>query len=160
LSELTPQRQLSVFLAKFDTAVAAAARTALKQLRLRLAGATEIVYDNYNALAIGFGPSDKASEAIVSIAVYPRWVSLFFLQNGVQLKDPNKLLKGTGSKVRHIVLTSPGILASPDIERLMVQALASAKTRLLPQAKRRIVIKSIAAKQRPRRPGGVTKGNH
>ena len=67
----TPAQQLRSCLAKFDPRVAASARAALAQLRKKLPGATEIVYDNYNALAIGFGPSDKASEAIFSIAVFP-----------------------------------------------------------------------------------------
>ena len=73
----TPAQQLRIFLAKFEPRVAASARSALARLRKRLPGATELVYDNYNALAIGFGPGDKASEAIFSIAVFPRWVSLF-----------------------------------------------------------------------------------
>jgi hypothetical protein len=82
----TPAQQIGIFLTKFEPRVAASARSALSRLRKRLPGATEIVYDNYNALAIGFGPSDKASEAIFSIAVFPRWVSLFFLQ-GAKLPD-------------------------------------------------------------------------
>ena len=65
----------------------------------------QLVYDNYNALAIGFGPSERASEAIFSIVLYPRWVTLFFLQ-GAGLADPKRLLKGSGKVVRHIVLAS------------------------------------------------------
>jgi hypothetical protein len=147
----TPAQQLSTFLVKFEPRVAASARTALSRLRKKLPGATEIVYDNYNALAIGFGPSDKASEAIFSIAVFPRWVSLFFLQ-GAKLHDPDKLLKGSGTRVRHIVLTEPSILEQPGVKRLMAVALKSAKTPLDPSQRRRLIIKSISAKQRPRRP--------
>ena len=146
----TPARQLASFLAKFEPSVAASARAALSRLRKRLPGATEIVYDNYNALAIGFGPGDKASEAIFSIAVYPRWVSLFFLQ-GAKLPDPHGLLKGTGTKVRHIVLTQPGALDQPAIKTLMSVAMRSAKRPIDPSQRRRLVIKSISAKQRPRR---------
>jgi hypothetical protein len=147
----TPSQQLSLFLAKFEPRVAAFARAALSRLRKQLPGATEIVYDNYNALAIGFGPSDKASETIFSIAVYPRWVSLFFLQ-GAKLPDPGKLLKGSGATVRHIILTEPSILEQPGVQRLMLLALASAKKPLDPSQRRRLIIKSISAKQRPRRP--------
>ena len=50
----------------------------------------------YNALAIGFGPTDRASEAICSLAVFPRWVS-FFLMQGARLPDPHHLLKGKGN---------------------------------------------------------------
>jgi len=111
----------------------------------------EIVYDNYNALAIGFGPSDKASEAIFSIAVFPRWVSLFFLQSGAKLPDPDKVLKGSGTRVRHIVLTDPKILEQPAVKKLMALALKSAKKPLDPRQRRQLIIKSISAKQRPRR---------
>lgn len=147
----TPAQQLGSFLAKFEPRVAAAARAALSRLRKRLPGAIEMVYDNYNALAIGFGPSDKASEAIFSIAVYPRWVSLFFLQ-GAKLPDPDKVLQGSGTRVRHIVLTEPLVLEKPAVKRLMSLALASAKKPLDPKQRRRLIIKSISAKQRPRRP--------
>jgi hypothetical protein len=148
---LTPAQQLRIFLAKFEPRVAASARSALSRLRKRLPGATEIVYDNYNALAIGFGPGDKASEAIFSIAVFPRWVSLFFLQ-GAKLPDPDGLLKGTGTKVRHIVLTGPGVLEQASVKKLMAVALTAARKPIDPRQRRRLIIKSISAKQRPRRP--------
>ncbi|HEX3396560.1 MAG TPA: hypothetical protein VHS76_07650 [Steroidobacteraceae bacterium] len=151
MADRTPSQQLKVFLAKFEPRVAASARTALSRLRKRLPGAIELVYDNYNALAIGFGPSDKASEAIFSIAVYPRWVSLFFLQ-GAKLPDPDKVLQGSGTRARHIVLTEPQVLEQPAVKRLFVLALASAKKPLDPKQGRRLIIKSISAKQRPRRP--------
>ena len=147
----TPAQQLATFLAKFEPRVAATARAALSRLRKRLPGATEIVYDNYNALAIGFGPGDRASEAIFSIAVYPRWVSLFFLQ-GAKLPDPDGLLKGSGTKVRHIVLSQPAVLEQAGVKRLMATAMRSAKKPIDSSQRRRLIIKSISAKQRPRRP--------
>jgi hypothetical protein len=146
----TPSRELARYLAKYDPAIARLARGALVLLRKRLPGSTEMVYDNYNALAIGFGPGEKASEAIFSIAVYPRWVSLFFLQ-GSRLKDPAKLLKGSGTRVRHIVLGEARDIGSKDIDTLIAAALAAAKTPIDPTAKRRLIIKSASANQRPRR---------
>jgi hypothetical protein len=147
----TPPQQLAGFLAKYDPAVAAVARGTLARLRKRLRGATEIVYDNYNALAIGFGPGERASEAIISIAVYPRWVSLFFLQ-GARLEDPAKLLKGKGARVRHIVLGEARDIDSADVDALISAALKAAARPIDPKAKRQLIIKSISAKQRPRRP--------
>ena len=147
----SPEKQLAAFLARFDPKVASVARTAIRKLRSRLRGATALVYDNYNALAVGFGPSERASEAIFSIAVYPRWASLFFLQ-GVKLVDPAKLLKGDGNQVRHIVLKSAADLGTPEIAALMAQALAKAKKPLDPAQRGRLVIRAISAKQRPRRP--------
>lgn len=147
-----PRAQLDEFIAKFSPKVAQDARAALVRTRKLVRGAIELVYDNYNALAIGFGPSERASEAVISIAVFPRWVSLFFLQGGPHLPDPYRLLKGTGKKARHIVLASPADLDSPAIRLLVAEALSRASVPIDPSARRRIVIKSISAKQRARRP--------
>ena len=119
-------------------------------MRALLPCAIEMVYDNYNALAIGFGPSERASEAIFSLAVFPRWVTLCFLQ-GAKVADPEKLLNGSGNQVRHIRLTDPDTLLSPALRALMLAALRCARVPLLPSTKHRIIIKSISAKQRPRR---------
>lgn len=91
---MTPKQQLDSFLKKYDPEIDRVARRALVEMRQRLPGAAEIVYDNYNALAIGFGPNEKSSLAIFSVVLYPRWVSLFFLQ-GAKLPDPARRLQGT-----------------------------------------------------------------
>ena len=148
---MTPAAQLAAFLSRYDRAVASTARAALRRMRKCVPGAVELVYDNYNALAIGFGPSERASEAIFSIALYPRWVTLFFLR-GATLRDPEGLLRGTGTRVRHLVVTEPEVLDAPGVRRLIREALAAAPRR--PAGKRRLIVKSVSPRQRPRRPVG------
>jgi hypothetical protein len=147
----TPARQWAAFLAKYDPAIAAVAKAALARLRRYVPGAVELVYDNYNALVVGFGPSERASEAVLSIAVYPRWVTLFFLQ-GARLADPAGLLEGAGTRVRHIVLGDVAVLDQPAVRALIRQALAAAPRPIDGRARRRMVIRAVSAKQRPRRP--------
>jgi hypothetical protein len=149
----TPAKQLAEFLEKFEPRVATLARGSLAALRKRLPGAYELVYDNYNALAIAFSPRDTSSAAIFSIAVYPRWVSLFFA-HGARLPDPKKLLRGSGNKMRHLVLNKADDIRSPGVEALIAAALKSAKQPFDPLARRRLIIKAVAAKQRPRRAAG------
>jgi hypothetical protein len=148
----TPEDQLAGFIAKYTPEIADQAHAILAKMRRRLKGALEIVYDNYNALAVGFGPTERVSEVIFSIALFPRWVSLFFFQ-GTELDDPEKLLKGSGKQARHIVLKGPQTLDEPAVKALMKQALKQAVKPLDPLQPHRIVIKSISEKQRPRRPG-------
>jgi hypothetical protein len=155
MTSASPEAQLAGFLAKFTPEVSAQAKAILARMRKRLPGATQPVYDNYNALAIGFGPTDRVSDVIFSIAVFPRWVSLFFF-HGIGLNDPHKLLKGSGNQVRHIVLKEPRMLDEPAIVALMDQALLNAKVPIDPKAAGGLVIKSVSAKQRPRRPQGKT----
>ena len=147
----TPARQWAAFLSKYDPAVAKVAKAAIARLRKEIPGAVELVYDNYNALVMGFGPTERASEAIVSIALYPRWVTLFFLQ-GARLADPAGLLKGSGSRVRHVVLSDVTVLDRPPVRALIRQALADAPRAIDPAVPRRMVIRAVSAKQRPRRP--------
>ena len=52
MSKPTPRQQLEAFRSKFSADIAASARVSLRDFRNRLPGATEIVYVNYNALAI------------------------------------------------------------------------------------------------------------
>lgn len=146
-----PELQLASFLAKFSPEVAAQAEACLNIMRRRYPTATELVYDNFNALAIGFSPTEHASDAIFSIAVYPRWVSLFFLW-GKGLPDPEKRLSGSGNQVRHIRIHSLDIFSDPAVRALMHEAVARAAVPFDPHDKHRLIVKSVAENQRPRRP--------
>ncbi len=150
------QRQLESFIDKFSPEIAAIARASLRKMEQRMPGATRLVYDNYNALAIGFGPHARASDAVFSIAVFPRWVSLFFLY-GAELEDANKILKGSGNRVRHIVLGSARDLDSPTIRSLMADALKLSDPLMPSSGRGSLIIKSISPKQRPRRPTVVSR---
>jgi hypothetical protein len=157
MKNTSPQERLEEFIDKYTPEVGATARAALARLRERVPGAVELVYDNYNALAIGFAASERASDVVVSLALYPRWVSLFFLQ-GAQLPDPRKVLRGGGKIVRHVVLKSADDLDEPTIRELIAHALELAPKKFDATSQARIVIKSVSAKQRPRRPAVSPRG--
>jgi hypothetical protein len=147
----TAAQQLEGFIAKFDPAIAKLARAARGILRKRFPTARELVYDNYNALAIGYCSTERASDCIVSLAVFPRSVALSFYY-GAGLPDPTNILQGSGNQNRYISLTSAAHLRDPAVEALISAAIANAKTSLPASEKGHLVIKSISAKQRPRRP--------
>jgi hypothetical protein len=149
----TSEAQLDTLIDRYQPEIAALARACLRKMCARLPGATQLVYDNYNALAIGFGPSEKTSHAIFSIVLYPRWVTLFFLQ-GARLADPQKLLKGNGRVVRHIVLKSAADLDQTAIQSFIGAALKEAVEPIDAKLPGGLIIKSISAKQRPRLPVG------
>ena len=148
------ETRLKAFIAKFEPRHQTLIRAVRKAMRARLPGAYELVYDNYNALVVGFGPSERASEAVLSVALYPRWVTLFFLQGAV-LDDPAGLLRGSGTRVRHIVLRDAAVLDEPPVRALIRQALARAHPPIDATARRRMAIRSVSAKQRPRRPAAA-----
>ena len=145
------QRQLDGFIDKFTPHVAALARALFEKMKARIPGAQILVYDNYNALAIGFCRNDKAGQAILSLVVMPRWVTLCFLW-GKSLSDPHGLLKGEGVRVRHIQLHRPEALDDPRVQSLIAEALAATSWPIDPDEPQRLIVKSVLAKQRPRRP--------
>jgi len=148
---VSAQKELDGFLAKYLPEIAREGRACLKILRARLPGAVQLVYDNYNGLVIGFGPSERASEAVFSLVLFPRYPILCFLQ-GARVPDPEKLLRGSGKIVRHIRLNGAPDLNRADIRELMAAAVECARVPFDATAKGKLVIRSVSAKQRPRRP--------
>jgi hypothetical protein len=122
-------------------------------MQKRLPHAVEIVYDNYNFLVFGFGPTERASEAIFSIAAYARGVGLCFI-HGAKLPDPDQRLQGSGKQTRFLKLPTAATLDEPAVQRLIAAAIECAPVPFNPAARRRLIIKSVSAKQRPRRPAG------
>jgi len=150
-----PEAQIKGFLAKYSPAIASEMLAARAHLRVLFPRGHELVYDNYNALVFGFSATDRTSDAFVSIAGYPKWVTLFFLP-GVGLDDPEGLLEGSGSKVRSIRLESARQLREPAVRKLIVQAMKPHRDALKQASALTTTIRSVSAKQRPRRPAAST----
>lgn len=146
----SPAKQLAGFIAKFDPAIAKLTRAARRALQKRFPAAIELVYDNYNALAVGYAPNERTSEVFFSLAVYASGVNLYFMQ-GAKLRDPRKLLQGSGNQGRFIRLERVSQLDEPAVDALMLAAIQFGKTPLNEGKPGYTVIKSISAKQRPRR---------
>lgn len=149
-STADPEAQLKSFIAKFDSPHQTVIRAARKALRQRFPTATELVYDNYNFFVIGYGPTERPSDAIISIAAAANGIGLCFIR-GASLPDPARILQGSGKQTRFLRLPSADILNKPEVQALLKLAADRAKTPLPAQGKGRLVIRSISAKQRPRR---------
>jgi hypothetical protein len=155
VSQADAQAQLDSFLSKYDPEVETCARHALAKMRKLVPGAVEMVYDNYNWLVIGFSPTERPSEAIFSLVLPSGRVTLCFLQ-GAGLPDPAKRLEGSGKVVRNIRLYNAGekdshLLDDPEVLALINVALNRAKVPMPAGARRKLIIRSVSAKQRPRR---------
>src|ERR1700750_124309 len=71
---MSAERQVAAFLAKYAPSIVDEMQAARQHLALLFPRGFELVYDNYNTLAFGYSPTDRASGAVVSVAAYPRWV--------------------------------------------------------------------------------------
>jgi len=144
------ERQLKGFIAKFEPAHQTLIRALRQRLRHRFPTAYELVYDNYNFFVIGYGPTERPPECIVSLVAGANGVGLCFI-HGASLPDPAKILRGAGNQTRSIHLDSADVLVRPEVEALIAAAVGQAKTPFRPGARGQLIIRSVSAKQRPRR---------
>jgi len=144
------ERQLKAFIAKFGAKDQRLIRAVRSAVRKRFPTANELVYDNYNFFVIGYSPTERPSDAIVSIAARANGVGLCFF-HGASLPDPKKLLLGSGNQTRFIRLESAATLAHPDVETLVAAAIARSKAPLPATGRGKLIIRSVSPKQRPRR---------
>jgi len=144
------EKQLKGFIDKFDPQHQTLIRAVRKALRSRFPTAYELVYDNYNFFVIGYSPTERPSDTVVSIAAGANGVGLCFVR-GASLPDPKKILLGSGNQTRFIRLDSAGVLARPEVEALIAVAIDKAKTPFRDTGRCELIIRSVSAKQRPRR---------
>jgi hypothetical protein len=149
-SSADAERQLKAFIAKFEPKHQTLIRAARRALRKRFPNAYELAYDNYNFFVIGYGPTERPSDCIVSMAAGANGVGLCFI-HGASLPDPHRLLLGSGNQTRFIRLESANVLARREVEALLAAAVARAKTPFPATGRGRLIIRSVSAKQRPRR---------
>lgn len=142
--------QLKGFIAKFEPKHQTLIRTVRRALRKRFPTANELVYDNYNFFVIGYSATERASDSIVSIAAGANGLGLCFIY-GASLPDPKKILLGSGSQTRFIRLESVKVLSRPEVKALLAVGIARARTPLPATGRGKLIIKSVSAKQRPRR---------
>jgi hypothetical protein len=145
----SPAKQVDTFIAKFDPPMAKLIRSIRLALRKRFPTAIELVYDNYNFFVIGYSPTERPTDYIVSLAANAKGVGLSF-NHGATLPDPAKILQGAGKQNRFIRLPNAAALAKPEVEALLRAAIAQAKP-LPATGSNSTIIRSVSAKQRPRK---------
>lgn len=143
-------QQIDGFIEKFEPAMTQRIRAVRATLRKRFPTGIELVYDNYNFFVIGYSTTERPSDCIVSLAANSKGVGLSFYY-GADLPDPHGILEGSGTQNRFVRLVEgAATLKDPRVEELIRAAVDNAKTPL-PKAKGYTVVRSISAKQRPRR---------
>lgn len=81
----------------------------------------ELLYHTH-ALTVVFSISDKLADAFCMIPMYTHHLNLGF-NKGTRLKDPHKLLTGTGNLIRHIDIKNPSDYRNPKVKALLSEAI-------------------------------------
>ena len=145
-----PEEQLRGFIAKFGPKHQTLIRAVRRVLRRRFSTAYELAYDNYNFFVVGYGPTPRPSDCILSMAAGANGVGLCFI-HGASLPDPAGLLMGSGTQTRFIRVDSVDVLKRPEVDALIVAATARSRVPLRSAGRCELIIRSVSAKQRPRR---------
>jgi len=117
--------------------------------------ANELIYDNYNALAFGWSPTDKVGHTFCSIAVGRTSKNIHFgFYWGSELTDPKKMLLGEGNQYRYILVKDKKDFPKAYIQKLVKEAYVNslAKVKDPKQLMQGATItKSISAKKRAKK---------
>ena len=94
----------------------------LRQYILELCpDSNELLYHTH-ALTSVFSASDRLADAFCMIPIYTGHLNLGF-NKGTLLKDPHKLLTGTGNLIRHINVKKPADYKNPKLKALIKEAI-------------------------------------
>ncbi len=86
--------------------------------------ANEMLYHTHALTAI-FSHSQKLADAYCTIPIYTAHFNLAF-NKGTLLKDPHKLLTGTGNLMRHVPVRAAGDYRNPRVKALIKEAIVLA----------------------------------
>ena len=91
----------------------------------------ELIYDNYNAVAFGWSPTEKVGHTFCSIAVGRSSHNIHFgFYWGTEISDPEKILLGKGNQYRYILVKSKEEFPKTYIKKLMKEAYANSITKV------------------------------
>src|SRR6476659_10641438 len=87
--------------------------------------ANELIYDNYNAVAFGWSPTDRVGHTFCSIAVGRTSKNVHFgFYWGSEISDPEKKLIGEGNQYRYILVEDVKKFPKTYIKKLLKEAYA------------------------------------
>src|SRR5262249_27543769 len=112
----------------------------------------ELIYDNYNALAFGWSPTERQGHVFCSIAVGRTTYNIHFgFYWGSEISDPEKKLLGEGNQYRYLLVTSKADFPKTYIKTLVKEAYANSLAKVKDRreiVKGRTIVKSISEKKR------------
>jgi hypothetical protein len=113
----------------------------------------ELIYDNYNAVAFGWSPTDRVGDTFCSIAVFNNKYVHFGFYWGSRISDPEKILQGKGNQYRYIIVKNKNDFPKTYIKKLLKEAYANSigKLKGKSELKGQTITKSISpVKRRPK----------
>ncbi len=118
--------------------------------------ANELIYDNYNAVAVGWSPTDRVGHTFCSLAVGRTSHNVHFgFYWGAELSDPGKLLIGEGNQYRYLLVPDLDKFPRKYITQLVKEAYANSLMKVKGKGlmlEGQTIVKSVSKKKRTVKP--------
>jgi len=112
--------------------------------------ANELIWDNYNAVALAYSKSEKLQDAFCHISVYSGHVNFGF-NRGAELPKSDLKLKGSGKLIRHLTVKHMSSFPKELVEKLLYEAVGISEKLnedlLLKEKAGRSIVMSISEKK-------------
>jgi hypothetical protein len=117
--------------------------------------ANELIYDNYNALAFGWSPTDRVGHTFCNIAIGRTSKNIHFgFYWGSQIADPEKKLIGNGNQYRYLLVKSKKDFPKTYIKKLLKDAYTNSVLKVKDQKQfmeGQTITKSVSAIKRQKK---------
>jgi len=114
--------ELITFLAPYDEKIQKLVLQLREFIIDTLPTTNELIWDNYNAVAIAYSKSDKLKDAYCHLAVYTNHVNFGF-NRGAQLTKQEFPLQGKGKLIRHITIKKIELFPANKIKIMLFEAI-------------------------------------
>jgi hypothetical protein len=112
----------------------------------------ELIYDNYNAVAFGWSPTDRLGHTFCSIAVGRSGKNIHFgFYWGNEISDPDKILLGKGNQYRYVLVTDKNKFPKTYIKKLLQEAFVNSLAKVKDEKQimnGQTIVKAVSEKKR------------
>lgn len=155
---MKPNPELKIFLEPYDKSIQKLTMELRDFIINLVPGVNELIWDNYNAVAIAYSRSDKLKDAFCHISVYTKHVNFGF-NRGAELTMTNVKLNGKGKLIRHISVKDFQSFPIHDITNMVWESVGiseESNSEMANNNKPKSIIMSISKKKI--RPDGNARG--
>ena len=125
---MQPNPQLKSFIEPYDREIQNLALELRDFITNLVPEANELIWDNYNAVAIAYSKSEKLKDAFCHIALYSKHVNFGF-NRGAELTKTSIQLNGKGKLIRHINVTNFQTFPKEEIKKMIFEAVGISEQR-------------------------------
>jgi hypothetical protein len=116
----------------------------------------ELIYDNFNAVAFGWSPTERLGHTYCTIAIYRTNQNIHFgFYWGSEIADPKKILLGKGNQYRYILVSDKKDFPKTYIKKLVTEAYANSLAKVKDErqiTKGKTIVKSVSPNKREKKP--------